>query len=424
MSVERNKLRALAESGDKAAQRALAVTKRTSFMLSGAQLGITITGLLVGYVAEPLVGRALGELLGTAGLVPAAISISVGTVLALIISTVVQMIFGELFPKNYAIANPIPLARGLARSTQIYLAVMGWLISIFDHAANALLKLLRIEPVHDVDSTATAEDLEHIVSSSRSSGDLPEELFLTLDRILDFPDHDAEHAMIPRSRADFVRPETTIAEVRELMAAEHSRYPVVNDEDEPVGVVEILDLLGTTLAEEAPVTELMRAPVIVPGLMPLPDVVRELRVNQARLACVIDEYGGFAGVVTLEDLTEEILGEVTDEHDEEQDSGIEQQGARCWRMDGDLHLDEVERVIGHSIPQGDYETLSGLLIAQEGKLLEPGERVRVELLADPADYVEDEPPKRWVDLTVLELAHRVPAKVELTLTEEIQEEAR
>ncbi|GFZ97210.1 hemolysin family protein [Nesterenkonia alkaliphila] len=424
MSVERNKLRALAESGDKAAQRALAVTKRTSFMLSGAQLGITITGLLVGYVAEPLVGRALGELLGTAGLVPAAISISVGTVLALIISTVVQMIFGELFPKNYAIANPIPLARGLARSTQIYLAVMGWLISIFDHAANALLKLLRIEPVHDVDSTATAEDLEHIVSSSRSSGDLPEELFLTLDRILDFPDHDAEHAMIPRSRAGFVRPATTIAEVRELMAAEHSRYPVVNDEDEPVGVVEILDLLGTGLAEDAPVTELMRSPVIVPGLMSLPDVVRELRVNQARLACVIDEYGGFAGVVTLEDLTEEILGEVTDEHDEDQDSGIEQRGDRRWLMDGDLHLDEVERVIGHSIPQGDYETLSGLLIAQEGKLLEPGQQVRVDLLADPADYVEDEPPKRWVDLTVLELAHRVPSKVELALHEEIQEEAR
>ncbi|WP_022872132.1 hemolysin family protein [Nesterenkonia alba] len=424
MSVERNKLRALAASGDKAAQRALAVTQRTSFMLSGAQLGITITGLLVGYVAEPLVGRALGELLGMTGLVPAAVSISVGTVLALIVSTVVQMIFGELFPKNYAIANPVPLARGLARSTQIYLAVMGWLISIFDHAANALLKMLRIEPVHDVDSTATAEDLEHIVSSSHNSGDLPEELFLTLDRILDFPDHDAEHAMIPRSRAGFVRPESTIAEVRELMATEHSRYPVVNDEDEPVGVVEILDVLGTRLPEETAVTELMRPPVIVPGLMPLPDVVRELRVHDARLACVIDEYGGFAGVVTLEDLTEEILGEVTDEHDVEHHSGIEPRGSNGWRMDGDLHLDEVERTIGHALPQGDYETLSGLLIAQQGKLLQPGEQVRVELPADPADYVEDEPPKRWVELTVLELAHHVPSKVDLRLIEESREEAR
>lgn len=424
MSAERNKLRALAESGDKAAQRALNVTKRTSFMLSGAQLGITVTGLLVGYVAEPLVGRALGELLGMTGAVPAAVSISVGTLLALVISTVVQMIFGELFPKNYAIAKPIPLARALARSTQIYLAVMGWLISIFDYAANGLLKLLRIEPVHDVDSTATAEDLERIVSTSHSSGGLPEELFLTLDRILDFPDHDAEHAMVPRSRAGIVRPTVTIAEVRDLMAAEHSRYPVVNDEDEPIGVVEILDVLGTTLEDDATVTELMRSPVIVPGLMPLPDVVRELRVSNARMACVIDEYGGFAGVVTLEDLTEEILGEVTDEHDAEQDSGIEEQGEGCWRMDGDLHLDEVERIIGYSIPQGDYETLSGLVIAQEGKLLEPGEKVSVELLADPSDYVDDDPPKRWLCLTVLELAHHVPAKVEVQVIEEIQEEAR
>lgn len=423
MSVERNKLRALAENGDKAAQRALAVTKRTSFMLSGAQLGITVTGLLVGYVAEPLVGTALGELLGIAG-VPAGVSITVGTVLALIVATVVQMIFGELFPKNYAIANPTPLARGMARSTQIYLAVFGWLISIFDHAANAMLRLLRIEPVHDVDSTATAEDLERIVSSSHESGDLPQELFLTLDRILDFPDHDAEHAMIPRSRAGYVRPETTLAEVRDLMAAEHSRYPVINDDDEPVGVAELLDLLGTDLADDAPITELMRQPVIVPGLMPLPDVLRELRKYEARLACVIDEYGGFTGVVTLEDLTEEILGEVTDEHDLDEDSGIDAQGEDNWRMDGDVHLDEVERAIGHQVPQGDYETLSGLLIAQEGRLLEPGEEVRVELPADPADYVEDDPPQRWLDLTVLEVAHRVPSSIQLRLIEEMQEEAR
>ncbi|HET8957776.1 MAG TPA: CNNM domain-containing protein, partial [Microcella sp.] len=170
MSVDRNRLNALAADGDKAAARALKVTKRTSFMLSGAQLGITVTGLLVGYVAEPLVGESLGVLLGGVG-VPAGISVAVGTVGVLVVATVVQMIFGELFPKNLAIAIPEPMSRFLARSTNFYLAAFGWLISIFDAAANAFLRLLRIEPVHDLDSSASADDLEHIIEDSRESGD-------------------------------------------------------------------------------------------------------------------------------------------------------------------------------------------------------------------------------------------------------------
>ena len=181
MSVDRSRLRARADGGDAAARRALRVTRRTSFMLSGAQLGITVTGLLIGYVAEPLVGESLGTLLGGTGVDPT-VSITVGTVIALALSTVVQMIFGELYPKNLAIAAPDPLARALARPTLIYLGVFGWLIVVFDRSAEALLRLLRIEPVEDVDSSATADDLEHLVAESRDSGDLPAELSLMIDR--------------------------------------------------------------------------------------------------------------------------------------------------------------------------------------------------------------------------------------------------
>jgi len=155
MSVDRNELRTRADNGDDKAKAALKVTNRTSFMLSGAQLGITVTGLLVGFIAEPLVGESLGVLLGGVG-VPTAVSVGVGTVLALVVSTVVQMIFGELFPKNYTIAAPLKSSLAMARSTSIYLAVFGWLIRFFDVSSNALLRLLRIEPVEDVDSTATA----------------------------------------------------------------------------------------------------------------------------------------------------------------------------------------------------------------------------------------------------------------------------
>ena len=421
MSVDRNQLRARADAGDAAAQRALQVTRRTSFMLSGAQLGITVTGLLVGYLAEPLVGGSLGSLLGLAG-VPAGISISIGTILALAASTIVQMIFGELFPKNYAIANPTPLALRLARSTQIYLTLLGWLITVFDRAADALLRMLRIEPVHDVDSSATAADLEHIVETSHETGDLPDELFLALDRVLDFPDQDVEHAMIPRSRTGSVQPRTTVGEVRELMAEEHTRYPVVDENDEPVGAVHLLDLLCTDLDDDAPVTDLMRPPLIVPTLMPLPEALEKLREQRTQLACVIDEYGGFTGVITLEDLAEEILGEMTDEHDAEVPEGITVLGDAVWRIDADLHLDEVERALGHDIPDGDYETISGLLMSQEGGLLDEGQHVRIELPTDPSDFSDESPARRWLDIEVLTIERHVPQSVTVTLIE--QEEAR
>src|SRR5689334_20224811 len=165
MAVDRSRLGARAAAGDAAAERALRVTRRTSFMLSGAQLGITVTGLLVGYVAEPLIGESLGHALGGVG-VPEGVGIAVGTVLALLFSTLVQMIFGELFPKNLAIARPDQVALRLATSTAGYLTVFGWLIQVFDRASNQLLKLLGIEPAHDVEHSATARDLEHIVAES------------------------------------------------------------------------------------------------------------------------------------------------------------------------------------------------------------------------------------------------------------------
>lgn len=418
MSVDRTQLRALANQGDEKAQAALTVTNRTSFMLSGAQLGITVTGLMVGFIAEPLVGESLGTLLGGVG-VPKAVSIGVGTVLALAVSTVVQMIFGELFPKNYTIAAPVKSSRALAGSTNVYLLLFGWLIKFFDVASNALLRLLRIEPVEDVDSTATAEDLEHIVSTSRESGDLPDDTFLVLDRLLDFPDHDVEHAMVPRSRTDVVDPSTTIGEVRALMAAAHTRYPVIDDDHNPVGIVELLDVLSTDLPAATPVTQLMREPIVVPELMSLPDAVDELANSRQKLACVIDEYGGFVGIITVEDLAEEILGGVTDEHDFQGSEDITVTDEDEWLVDGDTPLDEIERAIGHDLPQGDFETISGLLISHTGGLVEEGEVHEIQLDAEPADFLEgDDAPVRTLRMKVEEVDRHVPSEVRLELIEE------
>ncbi|WP_344159256.1 hemolysin family protein [Nocardiopsis rhodophaea] len=416
MSVDRSRLGAQAEAGDAAASRALAVTRRTSFMLSGAQLGITVTGLLVGYVAEPLVGESLGTLLGGVG-VPSVVSITTGTVLALALSTVVQIIFAELYPKNLAIAAPEPLARRLARSTRIYLALFGWLIRVFDHAANALLRLVKVEPLHDVDTSATAKDLEHIVADARESGNLSEDLSLILERILDFPQHDVEHAMIPRSRASVVPADAALGDVRVLMAGGHSRYPVINDADEPVGVVHLVDVLASKTPEGAAVTAVMRPAAIMPTLISLPDALARMARDRHELVCVIDEYGTFRGILTIEDLAEEIVGEITDEHDSGRPVVVEPDEEGTWRVSGDAHIDEVERAIGHNLPAGDYETAAGMVIAELGALPAEGQRVRIDLPDDPADLVLDEPIHRWIEAEVVDVARMVPTAVRVWLHE-------
>ncbi|ASO20600.1 CBS domain containing-hemolysin-like protein [Actinoalloteichus hoggarensis] len=417
MSVDRARLRARANEGDAAARRALRVTRRTSFMLSGAQLGITVTGLLIGYVAEPLIGDSVAVLLGDTGMSPV-VAVSIGTVGALVVASLVQMIFGELYPKNLAIAAPERLARGLSRSTLVYLAVFGWLITLFDHAANLLLRIVRVEPVHDVDITMNAEDLKRAVADSRASGDLPPELSMLIDRVLDFPDQDVEHAMVPRSQVGVVTASTTIGELRRLMAGAHTRYPVLDDEEQPVGTVQLVDLLRSDAPDGASVTTIMHAPVIVSTLMPLPNALEQLTRARRQMACAIDEYGGFAGILTVEDLAEELVGEITDEHDTAVEPGVVAETPDAWRVGGEVHIDEVERAIGHELPQGDYETFAGLFIAYHGALPAVGEAIEVALPEEPSDLVDDEPVRRMLHIEVVELSGHVPGELRARLVEE------
>lgn len=422
MSVDRAQLRTLAAGGDVRAQRALSITKKTNFMLSGAQLGITVTGLLIGYVAEPLVGQGLGVLLGGVG-IPTAVSVGVGTVLALAVSTIASMLFAELFPKNYTIAAPMKSALALATPSIIFLKIFGPLVHFFEYSSNAILKAFKIEPLEDVDSSATSGDLESIMDNSRESGDLDDDTYLVLDRLLHFPHEDVDHAMVPRSRADVVEPSTTVQEVRELMSANHTRYPVIDDDHNPVGVVHLFDVLTWKGDPQASVTEVMKDSIVVPELMPLPNLVDELRQADEKLACVIDEYGGFVGIVTLEDLAEEILGDITDEHDVEETEEITEQDETHWLVDGDTPLDEIERAIGHDLPEGDFETIAGLLIAHTGSLVVEGETHTIDLEAEPEDWVEDDAPQRHLKVHVEEVDRHVPSILALELIEETESDA-
>ena len=313
-TVSRASLTAHAEAGDSAAACALDVTRRTSFMLSGAQLGITVTGLLAGYLAEPLIGTGLADLLGLVS-VPTAVGVAIGATLSLVLCTFIQMLFGELFPKNLAIAVPESVARRLAVSTRWYLRLFGWLIWFMDQSSNALLRALRIEPVHDVEQAATARDLGHIVAASFASGELPRDLSTLLDRVLDFPTSTAEHAMIPRTRVDTVRFDESIDAVLTRMATGHTRYPVVGETtDEVLGVIDLHAVLGRRADRRPPRSRCRPGGSGADVAAPSRDAQPADRGGD-EMAVVIDEYGGFAGIVTVEDIAEELVGEIDDEHD-------------------------------------------------------------------------------------------------------------
>ncbi|MET9298501.1 MULTISPECIES: hemolysin family protein [Micromonospora] len=385
VAVDRGKLKQLADGGDRAAARALEVTGRLSFMLSGAQLGITVTALLVGYVAEPFLGAGLADLLGLAGL-SSAVTLPLSVALALVIATVVQMVLGELAPKNLAIARAVPLARALSRSTLIYLKIAGPLITLFDRAAVRLLRRIGIEPIEELPSGATPQDLEQIIAESREEGHLDAEMSDLLDRGLDFRELTAGEAMVPRVDVHTIRADEPVSRIVELLDTGHSRFPVSGAEgvDDLVGVVGIADVLGVPPAQRATtrVDAVAVPPLLVPETLPLPTVLDRLRSGHRQLACVVDEYGGFAGVITLEDLAEELVGPIRDE-DDPPDRAAARQEDGSWVVPARWRIDEVADSTGIELPEApEYDTLSGLVMRELGRVPEVGDRLEIPVAAD------------------------------------------
>lgn len=380
VSVDRGRLRQLADDGDPAAARALRITSRLSFTLSGAQFGITVTALLVGYLGEEFLVRGLTESYADVGWLARAAMISLFSIGTLVFSTVLQMVIGELGPKNLAIARPVPLARALSRSTLIYLAVMGPVIRLFDMASNALLRSVGIDPVEELPQGATPEDLTRIIAESRSGGTLDAELSTLLGRGLAFRDRVAEEVMTPRTSVQTVQADETVTVVLEALQSGHARFPVVGrDIDDIVGVIGLHDLLRVDPQDRAGtlVRDLTDDAVILPESLPLPKVLEALRDQHQQLAVVVDEYGGFAGIVTFEDVAEEVVGEIWDEDDAEE-STSQDRGDGIWDLSARLRVDEVAEVTGIELPESEnYDTLSGLILDRLGRTAEEGDSVLV-----------------------------------------------
>nr|WP_277605792.1 hemolysin family protein [Glycomyces sp. L485] len=411
-AVDRSRLEDIvaASSGRRAqrARRALHICSRLSFALSGAQLGITVTALFVGFFAEPYLGQGLADLLGVAG-VPAGLSITIGVGFAFLIVNVVQMIIGELGPKNLAIARTEALALALATPTHVYMTVAGPLIRFFDTASIKLLKLLGIHAVEELDHNATPEDLHRIIDVSRDEGALDRGLSELLDRGLDFSEIVAEQAMTPRVNVHTLPADATVADAVEALAGGHSRFPVVGDDvDDLRGVVGIGQLIGVPREERerVPVSDIADRALLVPASLPLPTLLEQMRIEHRQLACVVDEFGGFAGIVTLEDIAEELVGEIRDEQDRFEAVPVSLTGG-AWLIPGRWRIDEVADATGIDLPEGEhYETISGLVMAELGRIAHPGDAVEV------AAADTDGTP-RQVRMVVVSCTRHVPQAIEL-----------
>ncbi|MEV0596911.1 hemolysin family protein [Nonomuraea cavernae] len=411
VAADRAVLREQAAAGDKAAAKALQVTSRLSFMLSGAQLGITVTALIVGFLAEPAIATLVRPWLVEAGLsegVIAGLSVTIGVFVA----TVVQMVLGELAPKNLGIARPEAVAKFLASSTLVYLAVVGPVVRLFDSAATGLLRRVGIDPVEEVEHGATPEELSRIIAESTQAGELPPRLSELLERALEFGDRIAEEIMVPRPRVVALRDSQPISELIDAMReCGHSRYPVLRDDGDVVGVTGVRELLASGL-EEGRISDVTRPAPMVPDSLPLPAVLGQMRTAKDDIVCVIDEYGGLAGVITIEDLAEELVGELVDENDPEPLGAVERPDG-VWDVPGRLRLDEVERATGIALPESDdYDTLAGLVLAKLGRLPDAGDTVIVRTTPETDPFAEDGD-EHLAELTVLSLNRRVPDWVRL-----------
>ncbi|MFG1949754.1 hemolysin family protein [Micromonospora sp. NPDC048830] len=381
VTVDRPEIDRRAAAGDGGATTVRGALRELSFQLSGAQLGITITALLTGYLAEPALARLFTPLLHPLG----ATADRVTPFLALALATLVSMLFGELVPKNLALARPMPAALATARGMRGFSRTFGWLIRGLNGSANALVRRLGVEPQEELASARSPEELGLLAAISARAGALPPDTAMLLRRTIRFGEKRAAEAMTPRVDVIALRATASVAELLTLaQQTGRTRFPVFEETlDLVTGVAGVSDALGVPLARRAAtsVASVAREPVYVPESLDLDGVLAALRAAGADLAIVVDEYGGTDGVVTVEDLVEELVGEIADEFDPDavDDAGPVELtvpgGERTALVDGVLREDELAEQTGFRLPEGPYETLAGFLMARLGHIPMAGETV-------------------------------------------------
>ncbi|MDK8240795.1 hemolysin family protein [Corynebacterium coyleae] len=366
------------QRGDATARAIARDHANLSFVLSGAQLGITVTTLAAGFLAEPVLGKFFTPALEAVGL-SASASTTVALILALVIATFLSMVFGELVPKNMAITDPLATARVVVPPVHWFNTAMKPFINLLNTSANWIVRKMGIEPADELASARSSQELGAMVRSSAEAGGLDAETAAVIDRSLRFGETTAEEVMTPRSTIDSLDAEDTVVDLIALARETgRSRFPVRRgDLDDTLGVVHIKDAFSVPPDERATtqLATLARRVPIVPGTLDGDSVLNRVRSAGSQVVLVADEYGGTMGLVTIEDLVEEILGEVYDEYDDRESEKDFVRYGTSWEVSGLVRLDELEERLAYTAPDGPYETLGGLIMATLGRIPEVGDEV-------------------------------------------------
>ncbi|MDD7814607.1 hemolysin family protein [Mycobacterium sp. CSUR Q5927] len=393
-TLERSAVEANARRGGRRDKYIQDAHRTLSFQLSGAQLGISITTLATGFLAEPVLARWLRPALSLLGLSDSAAA-AVALVLALVIATSLSMVFGELVPKNLAVALPLPTARAVAGPQLMFSRLFTVAIKATNGTANRILKRLGIEPADRLASARSPRELASLVRNSARSGALDSSTAALVGGSLRFGALTAAELMTPRSKIVSLQAGDTVADLAAAaIDTGFSRFPVVDgDLDATVGIVHVKQVFTVPAADRAitPVTTVVQPVAVVPSTLDGDAVMEQIGTNGQQVALVVDEYGGTAGMVTVEDLIEEIVGDVRDEHDDATPDVVVAGGG--WQVSGLLRIDEVAAATGYRAPEGSYETIGGLVLQELGHIPAAGETV--ELVAFDPDQLSAHPP-RWL----------------------------
>ncbi|WP_222262327.1 hemolysin family protein [Modestobacter marinus] len=378
-TVDRGQAEQAAQREDRGAHHVVSALRGLSTQLSAAQLGITLTTLVVGYLAEPALGRLLEGPLESVGL-PAAAAGAAAVGLAIALATVLQMLLGELGPKNLAIARPLPVATAVAPGLRAFTWATGPVVRTLQGLANAIVRRLGVEPREELDDVRGAEELAAVARRSEEEGDLSPVAARLLTRSLGLRDKYATDVMTPRTRLWTLPASASAAAVIDAaIRSGNSRFPVYGEDlDEVTGVVHVKQAVAVPEAErERRTAGELAAPVLaVPSSIRLDPLLDQLRDQGLQLALVVDEWGATHGIVTLEDIVEELVGEITDETDRPLRQ-LRRQGVE-WTLSGLLRPDEVRERTDIPVPEGRYETVAGFVLERLARLPEEGAAVEVE----------------------------------------------
>ncbi|MGW3953785.1 hemolysin family protein [Streptomyces sp. NPDC004752] len=382
VTVERPDAEKAAAEGDRRAHKVVESLKELSFQLSGTQLGITITSLVVGMLAEPALARLLSGPVTALG-IPAGAASGVAVVVGMLLASAIQMVIGELVPKNWAVSKPLQVARFVAGPQHLFARLLRPVIATLNAVANRLVSSLGVEPAEELASARTPGELVSLARHSARAGALEQDTADLFVRTLSLGELTAQHVMTPRVKVSALQSSATAEDVVNLTRATGlSRFPVYREKiDEIVGMAHLKDALAVPPPERlrTPVGRIAHKALLVPETLPVQPLLARLRSEQP-IAVVVDEYGGTAGVVTLEDIVEELVGEVRDEHDgqdvPELAAAPPEDGRPAWDVDGSCRVDVLRRM-GLDVPEGPYETVAGLVADLLGRIPAPGDRAEL-----------------------------------------------